>query len=92
MAILEIEITNEWLKRNKEVIEKMKKDCIEYSMSGNYGGGVNLEKIVRIIDSSMIELEVASKKCIAMEKEINELKQKLNDNKIIPLTDITSEN
>lgn len=58
---------NMWLQANTKRVEKIKRQLIEYSYAGSYGGTINLMEVNSIIDGLLIEVT-------KLDKENRELK------------------
>lgn len=65
-------MSNIWFETNKRRVEKIKRQLLEYSYSGSYGGSINLMEINNIIDGMLIEIT-------KLDKENMELKNKLKN-------------
>jgi hypothetical protein len=70
---------NIWFQSNKARIEKLKRELIEYSYAGSYGGSLDLVEIARIIDGALIEIVKLEKEINSKDTKIRELTKKENE-------------
>lgn len=49
-------IKNEWLLIRRREIEAIKRQLLEYTYAGSYGGSIDLVKVNNIIDGAIIEI------------------------------------
>jgi len=47
---------NIWIQQNKDKLEALKRQLIEYNYQGSYGGAIDLMKVNNMIDGAIIEI------------------------------------
>lgn len=47
---------NIWVQQKKFEIESLKRQLLEYSYSGSYGGAIDLMKVNNLLDGALIEI------------------------------------
>ena len=68
---------NIWIETNAKRIGKIKRQLIEYSYAGSYGGAIPLMEVNNIIDGALVEITKMQKQINTLTAETNTLKEKL---------------
>jgi len=68
---------NIWVQTNSKVISAIKRQLIEYSYAGSYGGTIPLMQVNNIIDGALIEITKLQKENDDLKKNINELQTQM---------------
>jgi len=69
------ETNNQWIHSNAKFLDQIIRLCTEYNMKGNYGGNLPLEHIIRLFNSSLIEMKRLQKEVEELQTKIIELKK-----------------
>jgi len=64
------QIKNEWLLIRRREIEAIKRQLLEYTYAGSYGGSIDLVKVNNIIDGAIIEIT-------KLQEEVDRLKAEI---------------
>lgn len=63
-------IKNEWLQMRTREIEAIKRQLLEYSYAGSYGGSIDLMRVNKIIDGAIIEITKLQNQVEKLNEEI----------------------
>lgn len=62
-----------WIQSNARRVEKIKRQLVEYSYAGSYGGAINLMEINSMMDGMLIEITKLTEENEKLKNEIKRL-------------------
>ena len=66
-------MVNMWIQSNARRVEKIKRQLVEYSYAGSYGGAINLMEINSMMDGMLIEITKLTEENEKLKNEIKRL-------------------
>lgn len=64
---------NMWIQSNKRRLEKIKRELVEYSYAGSYGGSINLMEVNAMLDGMLVEITKLTEENEKLKQEIKNL-------------------